>query len=247
MPRTLERVHVPQLPLRSRVVFVDWHGVLSRNVFWSSILSNPKHRLHRQLRAAMALLFDSENSLLTDWIRGRRSYHDVVRWLVDEMDVKADPQFLARRLLRDCRKVTVSQSLIAELQSMRRDCYLVVATDNMDCFKDTLDDISEVRDTFDAAICSSEIGLTKQDSIVQFFQPWLNQYALSFSDAVLIDDRQENCRRFVEAGGTAIVFREVEDTVVVLGAWHREHRAADAFDESMPTTLLPNFGIGLRD
>ena len=33
----------PTLPLWNRVNFVDWHGVLSRDPFWTSILGRPRH------------------------------------------------------------------------------------------------------------------------------------------------------------------------------------------------------------
>jgi len=39
-------------PTEIKVIFVDWHGVLSRDPFWISILRNAWHPLHQQLSEA---------------------------------------------------------------------------------------------------------------------------------------------------------------------------------------------------
>jgi hypothetical protein len=43
-----------QVPLFGRVIFSDWHGVLSSEPFWTSIRRSATHPLHPQLEAAMA-------------------------------------------------------------------------------------------------------------------------------------------------------------------------------------------------
>ncbi|KAB8189234.1 hypothetical protein FH608_041140 [Nonomuraea phyllanthi] len=48
-------------PRSGRVVFVDWHGVLSRDPFWASIRDEPRHPLHSQLMdpdQVIASMFD---------------------------------------------------------------------------------------------------------------------------------------------------------------------------------------------
>ena len=51
---------VRQIPLSGRVVFVDWHGVLSRDPFWVSIRESTTHPLRQQLDANLAQVFSPE-------------------------------------------------------------------------------------------------------------------------------------------------------------------------------------------
>jgi hypothetical protein len=46
------------VPLSGRVIFSDWHGVLSSDPFWTSIRNSATHPLHQQLKAGMAGVFD---------------------------------------------------------------------------------------------------------------------------------------------------------------------------------------------
>ena len=49
-----------QPPLSGRVIFVDWHGVLSRDPFWTSIRESATHPLRAQLEANLADVFSRE-------------------------------------------------------------------------------------------------------------------------------------------------------------------------------------------
>ena len=43
------------LPFCRWVIFVDWHGVLSRDPFWTSILNNDRHRLRATQQVQLGL------------------------------------------------------------------------------------------------------------------------------------------------------------------------------------------------
>jgi hypothetical protein len=45
------------LPLWKRAVFVDWHGLLSREPFWMSIVGNRRHPLRSRLEVKLAEVF----------------------------------------------------------------------------------------------------------------------------------------------------------------------------------------------
>jgi hypothetical protein len=95
---------------------------------------------------------------------------------------------------------------------------VVIATDNMDCFacafelarrrrrhlkpgRDTLADWAVICDDI---ICSSQAGALKSEDSRTFFGPWPAVHGVGFEDAVLIDDRADNCAAFTGQGGTAI-------------------------------------------
>jgi hypothetical protein len=98
---------------------------------------------------------------------------------------------------------------------------VVVATDNMDCFvrafeharhrryrpkreRETLADWAVICDDI---ICSSRAGALKSEDPQGFFGPWLAAHEVGFTDAVLIDDRADNCAAFISQGGTAIQWK----------------------------------------
>ncbi len=101
---------------------------------------------------------------------------------------------------------------------MRAEAMVVIATDNMDCFarafehaqrrrrgpareRETLADWAVICDDI---ICSSDVAALKAEDPQAFFGPWLAASGMGFADAVLIDDRADNCAAFTACGGTAI-------------------------------------------
>jgi hypothetical protein len=67
-----------QMPLWDRVIFSDWHGVLSRDPFWASIRGSATHPLHARLEIGMAEVFNSERGLANEWMKGLLSSGQVI-------------------------------------------------------------------------------------------------------------------------------------------------------------------------
>ncbi|PRX50844.1 hypothetical protein B0I32_13674 [Nonomuraea fuscirosea] len=219
-----------------RVVFVDWHGVLSCDPFWASIRDNARHPLHAQLVASLAPIFTGDGAHA--WMKGRLSAAQVIAGMGIRLDRRFRGDFLQRRLLDDCARMKVNVPLLQMLREVRPDASIVVSTDNMDCFADTFRRVREVRRpagprraTFaewafvcDDLICSSDVAALKSEGIVRFFGPWLRRHGLTFQDALLIDDTADNCVAFREQGGTALCWRmnadDIATAAVALSRWH---------------------------
>jgi FMN phosphatase YigB (HAD superfamily) len=226
-----------QVPLSRRVIFSDWHGVLSRDPFWTSIRRSATHALRGQLEAGMAGVFDPARDTASEWMKGLLSSDQVI----DEMGIRLPRQFrddfLARRLDEDCARMTVNAELFEVLRLIRAEAMVVVATDNMDCFarafeharsrrrrrsrdRETLADWAMICDDI---ICSSQAGALKSDDPQAFFGPWLTAHWVDFSDAVLIDDRADNCAAFASQGGTAIQWKmgtsDISELISRLRQW----------------------------
>jgi hypothetical protein len=123
-----------QVPLSGRVIFCDWHGVLSRDPFWVSIRSSATHPLRRQLEAGMAGVFASDRDIANEWMKGLLSSDQVIAEMGIQLDRRFKEDFLARRLDIDCARMKVNAELFEVLRAMRAEAMVVVATDNMDCF-----------------------------------------------------------------------------------------------------------------
>jgi len=210
-----------QMPLSGRVIFSDWHGVLSREPFWVSIRGSATHPLHAQLEAGMAGVFASERNLANEWMKGLLSSSEVIEEMAIQLDRRFRDDFLARRLDIDCGRMRVNAELFEVLRVMRAEAMVVIATDNMDCFVRAFErarlrrrrlargreTLAEWATVCDDIICSSHVAALKAEDPQAFFGPWLAAHGIGFADAVLIDDRADNCTAFTAHGGTAIQWK----------------------------------------
>jgi hypothetical protein len=226
-----------QMPLWDRVIFSDWHGVLSRDPFWVSIRGSATHPLHARLEAGMAEVFNSETGLANEWMKGLLSSGQIIDEMGIQLDRRFRDDFLARRLDFDCARMRVNAELFELLRLMRAEATVVIATDNMDCFarafeqaqrrrrspasdRETLADWAVICDDL---ICSNHVAALKAEDPQAFFGPWLAANGLGFADAVLIDDRADNCTAFTSCGGAAIRWKmgtdKVSDVTGALEEW----------------------------
>ncbi|HXO24550.1 MAG TPA: hypothetical protein VN870_08215, partial [Streptosporangiaceae bacterium] len=97
-----------QVPLSGRVIFSDWHGVLSRDPFWTSIRLSATHPLHAQLEAGMAEVFDPARNIANEWMKGLLSSDQVIAEMDIALPGRLTDGFLARRLDLDCARMTVN-------------------------------------------------------------------------------------------------------------------------------------------
>jgi FMN phosphatase YigB (HAD superfamily) len=121
----------------------------------------------------------------------------------------------------------VNVELFGVLRVIRAEAMVVIATDNMDCFARAFEHarrrrhrLKQERETLadwavicDDIICSSEAGALKSEDPGIFFGPWLDAHGVDFADAMLIDDRADNCAAFTSQGGTAIQWKMGTDDV----------------------------------
>ena len=209
-------------PWGRSVIFVDWHGVLSRDLFWGSITASARHPLRYALQEELAAIFAKDVTTAHEWMRGEMSSADIIEDMRVTLPARYGPDYLKRKLAADLGKVSINTELVTLLAGYRPDALVVVATDNMDCFAtafgrakhrprrkraETQPPIAEFAACVarcDDILCSSERGTLKSEDPRTFFGPWLEQSGLGFSDAVLVDDRVDNCEAFAAYGGRAL-------------------------------------------
>jgi FMN phosphatase YigB (HAD superfamily) len=219
--RHTKQVNVFQiaLPFWKRVVFVDWHGVLCDKPFWHSILLNPSHRLHAPLKTQSEALFRTKRELVRKWMRGEVRSQEIVKEVGLGSSEHFDDGYLHKKLYCDCRGMRFDAELMGILQEFRSQCFLILATDNMDCFFESLGYMDGLLSSFDFVLCSSELGVLKSDGVQKFFGPWLKAQNIGYQQAMLIDDCQKTCQAFRNAGGLSVVYEGVSKIKKPLSNW----------------------------
>ena len=185
------------LPLFTRAIFVDWHGVLSRRLFWSSL--DKVKRKELQLSNVINSIFRDET--VQPWMKGHVSTYDLLTRYFDSSTVS----WLEEVIVSESRRARLNRDLIEILLLEKADCYVVLASDNMDCFAKALESRRGQIRIFDDFLVSSELGVLKGDPR-EFFGPWLRAMGLDFSRATLIDDDAVNVAAFREAGGHGVLY-----------------------------------------
>lgn len=190
---------------------MDWHGVLCNKLFWHSILSKRSHRLHSSLKTYSEVLFQTKKNLIKNWMRGELNSQEILQEIGMQLPKPYKDDYLRRRLYQDCRKAGFDSDLLEFLQDFRSRYFLVLATDNMDCFFESLDHMDGLLKGFDFVLCSSELGVLKSDGVREFFGPWLEAHRLTFNQAMLIDDSEDTCLAFSRAGGASVLYKSMDD------------------------------------
>ena len=213
------------LPLWRKVVFVDWHGVLSEDPFWSSVVSQ-RTRLGLGLRNHLSFVFGSESDVADRWMRGEISAEEVVRPARRYLGERRKEDFFERRIVTDCRSMSVDPELASLLGMLSGNALVVLATDNTAEFEDAFrtsprkrvqrpiqdqrsipTTFGDVVSKFDDILCSASVGVLKAEDPHRFFGTWLEQRSLQFGDSLLIDDREDNCRAFERVGGCSVQWK----------------------------------------
>jgi hypothetical protein len=246
---TRDRNYQLHLGLLNKVVFVDWHGVISKDPFWRSIMENENHPLVGQLKNGCNFLFRDRQDLLAAWMKGEYQATEIVKMMAISLDRRFSKDFLVKRLHEDCRRMRCNSPLIGFLREAKRQAFVVLATDNMDCFfeayrhptrssvnrrTDDQETLMAVSGVFDEILCSYHLGALKSENPISFFGPWLSWHSFSFESALLIDDREDNCDVFRKMGGRAVRL-DVSDALSVENAIHETRQWLDGNYEGSAT------------
>jgi hypothetical protein len=207
--------------MTKRVVFVDWHGVLSSTPFWSSILHGEDRDLAAAVHDRLRTVWSSE--LGADWMRGEIRLWEIIKPLCSTAG-RIDDRLagvLRSAILRDCLTMTVHAALADTLRSIAPHAWRIIATDNAAEFDEAFrrarrtrrladtaapGSMCELAGQVDGLLCSSARGVLKADNPAVFFGDWLTRKRLRFTDAVLVDDREDNRAAFEAHGGTSIAW-----------------------------------------
>jgi len=126
-------------------------------------------------------------------MRGKKTTADILDEVGKSTNTSAE--LLRTELKYSCEKMTIEpESVLGQIQRLRDsgiEC--VIATDNMDTFRDYTIPALGLADLFDDFLISNELGVLKFDidskkTKIPFFDEYLRSKGLSYGDVALVDD-----------------------------------------------------------
>jgi len=202
-----------------KTIFFDWNKTLSHSQFWEH-LEDPDHPNSREGAVISNFLFNENRELLNPWMRGEMSTDDVLIKISEKTGISF--QFIRQELEHSCRNMRLVADEIVDLIQKVRSAGIqcVIATDNMDTFRTYTIPHMRLDDIFDDFLISCELGVLKFDidkghKRIPFFDTYLSEHNLNYSDVVLLDDCTDD--GFYHAMGFQIVqIRQPADLIACL-------------------------------
>lgn len=169
-------------------LFVDFHGTICHDNFWRSMAKEDVRRLQEAL-------FESDASLVNKWMRGEYTSEEINKLAAERTGLDFD--HLWQTFVRDCKTMRISKELLNLIVSLRDTYWIVLITDNMDCFdRFTVPELG-LDTIFDDIANSYQHGRLKTELDGATFTQYLSG---PIEHAVLLDDSKISCQFFEMLG-----------------------------------------------
>lgn len=172
--------------MQYKVLFVDWDGTLCNSRFWDRWRGTDKYNVIQQV------LFEDRKDLLYAWMIGSIPYASVIKYVEEQTGIPYDA--LKAELIFSASTMEFIDPEISKyvLALRKKGIKVVIATDNMDTFREYTIPSLHLYELFDEILVSDTIGALKtefyEDGRSKFFDEYLHEHGLSKHEALLIDN-----------------------------------------------------------
>lgn len=178
-------------------IFWDWHGVLGNNGFWDS------YKDDEQVKKFTDYAFSSQNQI-DKWMRNQVSLSQLVELSRAQLTTQKITRMLIDELLKDN---AINTGYFKNIKAKYPASQHVLTTDNMDVFNAFLHQSHFIKQNFVVTLNSCNFGRLKKDT-PSLFELAKNKLSLKkFDHTLLIDDSENNCKKFIDLGGNAMLFK----------------------------------------
>jgi beta-phosphoglucomutase-like phosphatase (HAD superfamily) len=184
-----------------QTLFVDFDGTICHDRFWRSLNSSESKQIQD-------FLFSSNNSIVTDWMRGAYTSEEINELVAKETSL--DYGYLWAAFENDCKSMSVQPEILGLINQLRSKFHVVLITGNMDCFSRFTVPSLQLDNYFDVIVNSFEEKQLKTDNNGSSF---IKHVKGNIEDAILIEDSEKSCEVFKGLGGKAHRVINKEDTI----------------------------------
>ncbi|MBI2357001.1 haloacid dehalogenase-like hydrolase [Candidatus Dojkabacteria bacterium] len=205
--------------VKNKVVFFDWNGTLSNSFFWEHMRQSEKEEIRKLYEIWDNALFKRPKAYIQDWMRGLFTTEDVLKEIAKE--TKTEYKLLLREFVKGCKSMTfVSDELPDIIKGLRsRGYYVVVATNNMDCFTRWTLPFMKLEDQFDEILNSFYLKGLKNDvknGKSVFFADFFSKYDVPPTNCIFLDDSVDKDDYITRLGIKYIQIESSDDFLMIL-------------------------------
>jgi len=177
--------------IKNKVVFLDWNGTLSNSFFWEHMRTSEDSEVLMLYNLWDNALFNKPKEYVQDWMRGKFSTEDVLRKIAHETNTGYEKVF--REFIKGCESMEyVSDDIPCTIETLKRNgYYVVIATNNMDCFTRWTVPFMKLDKLFDDVLNSYYLKGLKHDTengISVFFKKFFEKYDIAPKECIFFDD-----------------------------------------------------------
>lgn len=177
--------------LKNKVVFLDWNGTLSNSFFWEHMRASDDSEVLELYNLWDKALFNKPKEYIQDWMRGSFTTEEVLSEIANETDTEYKK--VLREFIKGCESMEyVSNEIPSIVETLKRDgYYVVIATNNMDCFTRWTVPFMKLDKLFDEILNSYYLRGLKHDTKngkSVFFEKFFEEYNVTPQDCIFLDD-----------------------------------------------------------
>lgn len=171
--------------MKKWIIFLDFNWVISHNRFRSRLSQTHKSAYE----AIQENIFLSKTNLVQKRMKWEVHYRDIINIIYQKTLINLD--VLEDILKEDCENMDIDRDLVDYLSKL--DYYLILVTDNMDCFDKWIFPTLIKSWRFEYIWSSCGAGHLKADSWWKVFVEIAQRYNIPIKKCYLIDDSLKNC------------------------------------------------------
>lgn len=176
---------------KPKVIFFDWNKTLSVSLFWSHMNPYSGHKYASYHKKLITALFVDNKNLINPWMRGEYDTKQIMDILSPLVGLSS--KILEEELIISCKNQSYVDPVVPKLigEVKNKGIKVVIATDNMDTFRNYTVPSMNLETLFDDLLISCELKTLKGDhdeDSIPFFNQYLSKNDLTYKDVVLLDD-----------------------------------------------------------
>ncbi len=178
------------------ILFIDFHGTLSKSYFWRSLDREARENIER-------FLFTEPNLATRDWMKGVYTSEQVNQMIAEEFDYDYDT--LWSHFVEDCKTMEILKEILLKIGELRAVYTAILITDNMDCFTRFTVPSLGLDAHFDFIANSSDAKMLKNENGGEWFLKLAREFNSAVDRSILIDDSVHVGKIFSQLGGRSLL------------------------------------------
>lgn len=176
---------------QNKILFLDWNGTLSNSFFWEHMRLSKDPSVKSLYERWDTCLFCKPKEYIQGWMRGEYSTESVLKELATETDTKYE--VVLKEFITGCKAMKfVSEDIPVIVKDLQKaGYYVLIATNNMDCFTRWTVSSMKLHLLFDEILNSFYLKGLKHEEIggkSVFFENIFTKYDVIPKNCIFIDD-----------------------------------------------------------